>query len=179
MRVSLVLILVLTVAVPAADLESRAMTHYIPQDFLETIVRKEGWTEIVLKPYGGVRKGDFARIWSGGMIDRGNGDRPGINVNGPSGLETGKIMPTEANKLALSAEPQHGFALLFKSDDGKVHKSQTPGKPLEIPLKENGKLFIGFNDLKGQYNDNHLGKGRRYELDPAWVRVEIIRIVTD
>src|SRR5260221_5947072 len=29
----------------AADVESRQLTHYVPQDFLETVVRTEGWTE--------------------------------------------------------------------------------------------------------------------------------------
>ena len=48
----------------------------------ESIVRKEGWHEIVLKPYGGVRKGDKARIWAGGLIDRGGGDQPGSVVAG-------------------------------------------------------------------------------------------------
>ena len=30
--------------VGAADVESRVLTHYVPQDFLETVVRTEGWT---------------------------------------------------------------------------------------------------------------------------------------
>ena len=47
----------------AADLESRVLTHYIPQDLLETAVRTENWTEIPLNVAGGVRKGDTIRIW--------------------------------------------------------------------------------------------------------------------
>ena len=55
-----------------------------------------------------------------------------------------------------------------------------PGKPLQITLtKENARVWIGFNDAKGAFNDNHLGKGRRHELDPLWIRVEVIRIVVD
>ena len=168
-----------TLTASAADLESRALTHYIPQDSLESIVRKDEWTEIVLKPFGGVRKGDKARIWAGGMIDRGGADQPGQKVNGPAGLD-GKDMPTDPTRLALSPDAAHAFAILFKTDDGKIHRCAGPGQPLEFSLvKEGGRLWIGYNDLRGQYNDNHLGKGRRFELDPAWVRVEVIRIVTD
>src|SRR5438105_4026455 len=70
----------------AAELESRQLTHYVPQDFLETAVRTEGWTEVALAVKGGVRKGDIVRIWAGGSIDRGNGDQPGVNFNGPDGI---------------------------------------------------------------------------------------------
>ncbi len=161
------------------ELESRALTHYLPQDLLESIVRKEAWTEIVLKPYNGVRKGDMARIWSGGMIDHGNGTQPGVNVAGPAGPPT-KVEPEKVSRMALTQNPDHAFALLFKTEDGKVHKCQRPGKPLQIPLSKDGaRIWIGFNDLKGQYNDNHLGKGRRYELEPLWVRIEVIRIIVD
>src|SRR6516225_8244562 len=52
-----------------AELESRVLTHYVPQDFLETVVRREGWTELTLNVKGGVRKGDVVRIWAGGSID--------------------------------------------------------------------------------------------------------------
>jgi hypothetical protein len=45
--------------------------------------------------------------------------------------------------------------------------------------KEREKLWIGFNDERGRYHDNRLGKGRRHELDPAWVRIEVVRIVVD
>src|SRR5262249_5664323 len=65
-----------------AELESRVLTHYVPQDFLEAVVRREGWTELPLNLKGGVRKGDVVRIWAGGLIDRGNGDQPGENVAG-------------------------------------------------------------------------------------------------
>jgi len=178
MRTSAILLaFVLALAAPAADLESRALTHYVPQDLLETIVRKEAWTEIVLKPYNGVRKGDVARIWSGGMIDHGNGNQPGANVAGPSGA---KVPPADAVRMALSPNPEQGFALLFKTEDGVLHRCQATGKPLEVPLtKEGARLWVGFNDLRGQYHDNHLGKGRRYEFDPLWVRIEVIRIVVD
>src|SRR5437764_11587579 len=71
----------------AADVESRVLTHYVPQDLLETAVRTEGWTEVPLNVKGGVRKGDVVRIWTGGSIDRGNGDGPGENINGPTGLD--------------------------------------------------------------------------------------------
>ena len=55
-----------------------------------------------------------------------------------------------------------------------------PGKPLEISVaKDKEKLFVGFNDDKGRFYDNHLGKGRRHELDPLWVRVEIVRTIVD
>src|SRR5262245_50537465 len=77
------LVLTVVLAVPgefrAAELESRVLTHYLPQDFLETAIRTEGWTEIPLKVNGGLRKGDVIRIWAGGSIDRGNGDQPGQN----------------------------------------------------------------------------------------------------
>src|ERR1700682_6848176 len=84
----------------AADVESRQLTHYLPQDFLETAVRKEDWTEVKLDVKGGVRKGDVVRIWAGGSIDRGNGDQPGENVNGPEGLLAADA--SLAKKLALS-----------------------------------------------------------------------------
>ena len=55
-----------------------------------------------------------------------------------------------------------------------------PGQPLEIKLTmDKEKLFVGFNDEKGRYQDNHLGNGRRHELDPLWVRVEVVRITVD
>jgi len=162
----------------AADLESRALTHYVPQDLLESSIRKEGWTEIVLKPYNGVRKGDIARIWSGGMIDHGNGTQPGVNVAGPSGPVT--KMAAEASKMALSHDPEHAFALLFKAEDGRIYKCEAPGKPVQVPLARDGaKIWIAFNDVRGRYLDNHLGKGRRYEFDPLWVRIEVIRTIVD
>src|SRR5437660_9679360 len=106
---ALVLLLVLVVAAPAADVESRVLTHYVPQDFLETVVRKEGWTEVKLAVPGGVRKGDVVRIWAGGSIDRG-GEQPGETVAGPDGLGKGG-----GAAFALSADPGHAFALLFKT----------------------------------------------------------------
>jgi hypothetical protein len=174
---AILLMLALAFTASAAELESRVLTHYIPQDLLESTVRKEGWTEIILKPYNGVRKGDIARIWAGGMIDHRNNTQPGVNVTGPDGT---RLPADEASKMALSPNPDQAFAILFKTDDGVIHRCQTPGKPLQIPLTKDGaRLWVGFNDLRGHYADNHLGRGRRYEFDPLWVRVEVIRIVVD
>ena len=162
----------------AADLESRALTHYLPQDQLESIIRKEGWHEVVLKPYGGVRKGDKARIWAGGLIDRGGGAQPGTVVAGPAGPDA--KVAVDPTKLSLSSNPKHAYAILFKTEEGVAHQCVAPGKPLEIPLtKEGARLWIGFNDERGRFMDNHLGKGLRHELDPAWIRVEVIRIIVD
>src|SRR5436190_24362717 len=86
----------------AAEVESRQLTHYLPQDFLETAVRTENWTEVPLAVKGGVRKGDVVRIWAGGSIDRGNGEQPGQNTNGPAGFAA-----TEKANFALSADPGH------------------------------------------------------------------------
>src|SRR6266851_5983809 len=91
----------------AAELESRVLTHYVPQDLLETAVRTEGWTEIPLAIKGGVRKGDVVRVWAGGSIDRGNGDQPGENVGQPSGLAA--LSSTEAQKLALVPQVADAF----------------------------------------------------------------------
>ena len=74
----------------------------------------------------------------------------------------------------------HGFDLLFKSDTPLVKKCLPPGKPLEIRMSEDKqKVWIGFNDERGRYHDNHLGKGRRHELDPLWLRIEVVRTVVD
>jgi hypothetical protein len=161
----------------AADVESRQLTTYIPQDFLETAVRTENWTEITLNVKGAVRKDDIVRIWAGGLIDRGNGELPGIAVNGPNGAP---LPPTELPTFALSSNAEHAYALLFKTEAGGPVKCLTPGKPLEIKLtKDKEKVWIGFNDEKGRYHDNHLGKGKRHELDPLWVRIEVVRITVD
>src|SRR5947208_17064281 len=88
---------------PAAEVESRQLTHYVPQDALEAAVRKEGWTEVPLAVKGGVRKGDVVRVWAGGSIDRG-GEQPGENVGGPHGIEAVRL-GKEKPALALSAEP--------------------------------------------------------------------------
>jgi hypothetical protein len=171
---AIVLVLGVTLAATAADVESRVLTHYVPQDLLETAVRTEGWTEVPLNVKGGVRKGDVVRIWAGGSIDRGNGDEPGQNVAGPEGVASG------SEKLALSPETGHAFALLFKTEGPGVQKCLPPGKPLEIKLtKDKERLWVGFNDERGRYHDNHLGKGRRHELDPLWVRIEVVRIIVD
>src|SRR3954454_10666989 len=107
---ALIVPLALVLAAPAADVESRILTHYVPQDFLEAAVRKEGWTELTLAVKGGVRKGDIVRVWAGGLIDRG-GDQVGENVNGPAGVEE-PLLPT----CALSPAPNHAYALLFKTE---------------------------------------------------------------
>jgi hypothetical protein len=163
----------------AAEVESRQLTHYIPQDLLEAAVRKEGWTEVALAVKGGVRKGDVVRVWAGGSIDRGNGDGPGQNVNGPDGV-AGVASGRDSPAFALSAEPGHAFALLFKTESTGPTKCRPAGKPLEIKLsRDNEKVWLGFNDEKGRYQDNHLGKGKRHELDPLWIRVEVVRIIVD
>jgi hypothetical protein len=178
----LLIILILVLAVPclavAAELESRQLTHFVPQDFLENAVRLEKWTEVPLNVKGGVRKGDVVRIWAGGSIDRGNGDQPGENINGPEGapLQRGNENPT----FALSPTPAHAYALLFRTESTPAIACLPPGKPLEIKLsKDKEKLWVGFNDETGRYLDNHLGKGKRHELDPLWVRVEVVRITVD
>ena len=68
----------------------------------------------------------------------------------------------------------------MKNEGKGIKKCAQAGKPLEIAMsKDNERLWIGFNDLRGRYQDNHLGKGRRHELDPLWVRVEVVRIIVD
>jgi hypothetical protein len=173
---TIAIILAWTLASQAAELESRVLTHYVPQDFLEKVVRTEGWTELALDVKGGVRKGDVVRIWAGGSIDRG-GDQPGENVGSPAG--TSPVPGANAEKLALAPQADDAFALLLKTET-EVKKCREPGKPLEMPLtKDKEKVLIGFNDLRGRYYDNRLGKGRRHELDPLWVRVEVVRIIVD
>lgn len=164
--------LLLAIQVMAADVESRVLTHYLPQDVLEQVVRKEGWSEVPLAVKGGVRKGDTVRIWAGGSIDRG-GERPGENVGPPTGTTAGGA------GFALSVEAGHAHALLFKTDAG-IKKPFAEGKPLEITLTRDGEpLAIGFNDLRGRYLDNHIGKGRRHQFDPLWVRIEVVRTIVD
>lgn len=92
------------------------------------------------------------------------------------------VGPAAVNKaqLALSQDVNHAFALLFKTEGESLHKAQVPGKPLEIKLiKDKERFWLGFNDEKGRYHDNHLGKGRRHELDPLWVRIEVVRVTVD
>jgi hypothetical protein len=176
---ALISLLILVVSAPAAELESRVLTHYLPQDFLETVVRTENWTELTLNVKGGLRKGDVVRVWAGGSIDWGNGDQPGENISGPEGI---KAMPprTDTKNLVLSQQPAHAFALLFKSEHPGLKKCAPSGKPLEITVsKDKERLWLGFNDLRGQYRDNHLGKGRRHELDPLWLRIEVVRTIVD
>jgi hypothetical protein len=173
------LTLLLAFPAAAAELESRVLTHYVSQDVLELAVRKEGWTEIPLNVKGGILKDDVVRIWAGGLIDRGSGDQPGQNVNGPAGLPPGSLA-TPAKNLALAPESDQAFALLFKTEGPGVHRCLPPGKPLEIKLtKDKEKLRLGFNDERGRYFDNRLGKGRAHELDPLWVRIEVVRVTVD
>jgi hypothetical protein len=176
---TLILFFLLTVTAFAADVESRRLTHYLPQDFLDTVVRTESWTEVTLNVKGGVLKDDTIRIWAGGVIDRGNGDQPGEIVAGAVGVEA-RLAPPDPSRLVLSTNPAHAYAILFKTESAGPVVPMPPGKPLEIKLASNGeKLWIGFNDEKGRFNDNHIGKGRRHELDPLWIRIEVVRIVVD
>lgn len=173
--VAFLVVLAVATYVSAAEVESRALTHYLPQDFLETTVRSEKWTELSLPVKGGLHKGDVVRIWAGGRIDRGDGEQPGQKVNGPEGAAI-----DDASRLALTTDARLAFALLFKSETAGVHKCLPAGKPLEIKLtKDKEQLWIGFNDERGGYVDNHLGKGRRHEREPLWVRVEVVRIIVD
>src|SRR5690242_6283919 len=110
-RVALIGVLALAAGVSGAEVESRVLTHYVPQDFLETAVRTEKWTAVPLDLKGGVRKGDIVRIWAGGLIDRGNGERPSQNVNGPEGAPA-----AQASRLALAPDSRLAFALLFKTE---------------------------------------------------------------
>ena len=156
-RFAVAALIVLPCAALAADVESRQLTHYVPQDFLETAIRTENWTEVPLAVKGGVRKGDIVRVWAGGSIDRGNGDQPGDNVGGPDGV--GGQSAEAAKKLALSQAPELAFALLVKTEGNEPRRCLAAGKPLEIKLtKDNEKLWVGFNDERGRYNDNHLAK---------------------
>lgn len=176
-RFAVALVFGLSCVALAADVESRQLTHYVPQDLLETVVRKQDWTELVLNVKGGVRKGDVVRVWAGGSIDRG-GEQPGENVNGPDGCPA--PAGNDTPPFALSPEPAHSYALLFKTEARGPTRCLPPGKPLEIKLTRDGeKVWVGFNDEKGHYQDNHLGKGKRHELDPLWVRIEVVRITVD
>lgn len=177
--IALTCLAVFTTAAWSADVESRVLTHYMPQDLLDTVVRTDGWTEITLNVKGGVRKGDTVRIWAGGSIDRGNGDQPGQNTNGPTGLEPSRS-DLDTKAFSLSPDANFAFALLFKTEGPALHRSAPAGKPLEITLtKDKERLWLGFNDERGRFYDNHLGKGRRHELDPLWVRIEVVRTVVD
>src|SRR5262245_26388877 len=119
---------VLGCAAFAADVESRQLTHYVPQDTLETAVRTEGWTEVPLAVKGGVRKGDVVRVWAGGSIDRGNGEQPGENTSGPDGIDP-KTLGREKPTFALSSEAAHAYAVLWKTDASGPVKCLPPGKP--------------------------------------------------
>src|SRR5258708_696226 len=110
------LILLVILSTSAAEVESRVLTHYVPQDFLEESVRKEGWSEVKLAVKGGRRKGDVVRLWAGGSIDRG-GDKPGETVDGPAGPGKGG-----GSTFALSAKPEDAFALLVKTDSAPAKR---------------------------------------------------------
>jgi hypothetical protein len=174
---SLLALLCITATLCADDVESRRLTHYLPQDFLEESVRKDGWTEVPLPLKGGVQKADTLRIWAGGSIDRGNGEPPGKNASGPAG-----VFPKEmdVSRLSLSPKSEHAYALLFKTSKCGPVRCAAPGQALEIRLSEdNEKLYLGFNDERGAFHDNHIGRGARHALDPLWVRVEVVRIIVD
>src|ERR1700686_2000414 len=110
---ALLITLVLPPYLKGAEVESRVLTTYLPQDFLENAVRAERWTEIVLNVKGGVHKGDTIRLWGGGRSDPGNGDEPGENVNGPEGV----LGLKDAKRAwALSTEARHAYALLFRTE---------------------------------------------------------------
>jgi hypothetical protein len=168
-----------TASLPGAEVESRVLTHYVPQDFLETMVRTEAWTELKLDVKGGLRKGDVVRVWTGGSIDYGNGDQPGENITTPAGLPRPQAAGHE-QELALSQQTQHAFLILVKTEGKELRVCKPAGKALEITLtKDQEHLWLGFNDLRGRYLDNHLGKGRRHELDPMWMRIEVVRTIVD
>jgi hypothetical protein len=177
-KVAFIIVLAVVVGVQGAEVESRVLTHYVPQDFLETAVRTEKWTEVPLDVKGGVRKGDTVRIWTGGCIDRG-GEKPGQNFAGPEGASAGTAS-VEASRLALAPDARTAFALLFKTETAGVKKGLPAGSPLEIKFtRDKEQLWLGFNDEQGQYHDNHLGKGLRHQLDPLWVRIEVVRTIVD
>jgi hypothetical protein len=172
-------IVVVCLTAAAADVESRRLTHYVPQDLLEAAVRHEGWTEIPLAVKGGVLKGDRVRVWAGGSIDRGNGDQPGQNINPPAGVDPHEVTAAPVS-FALSPEPGHGYAILFKTEGPGLKKCLPAGKPLEITMtKDKERLWVGFNDERGRFQDNHIGRGRRHELDPCWLRIEVVRTIVD
>lgn len=173
------ILFILSITCPAAEVESRQLTHFVPQDFLEAAVRSEKWTDVPLAVKGGVRKGDVVRIWAGGVIDRGDGERPGQVVNGPEGVNPDLFDSTKPHG-ALSDKVEHSYALLWKTDSAGPVKCLPAGRALEIKIsKDNEKLWIGFNDEKGKFQDNHLGRGLRHEFDPLWVRIEVVRITVD
>src|SRR5947209_17009945 len=110
------LLLLCATAAPAAEVESVVWRHYLPQDFLETVVRSEKWLPLPLDVPGGVRKGDIVRIWAGGSVDWGNCDRPGQNASGPAGPEGTPAL--DARQLALAPDLGQALAVLIKGDRG-------------------------------------------------------------
>jgi hypothetical protein len=169
---ALVLILGLTGVALAAEVESRQLTHYVPQDFLEAAIRKEGWTEVPLNVKGGVRRMTSSASGREAASTAAMATIPAFTstVRGPSRRARRHLQPVRATggRLRCCSRPMGPTRCL------------PPGKPLELKLSKDGeKLSIGFNDEKGRYQDNHLGKGKRHELDPLWVRIEVVRIIVD
>ena len=104
--------------------------------------------------------------------------KPGLNVNGPEG------MPASAGP-GSSPRSDGGTRDGLRSalQDRNVRREEVlcrqANRWKSSSTKDGERLWIGFNDERGQYLDNHLGKGRRHELDPLWVRIEVVRIVVD
>ena len=91
-----------------------------------------------------------------------------------------KLTMTEAHSWtvpdAILAGGRAGWPAILSS----LKSVLETGKPLEIKLtQDKERLWIGFNDERGRYHDNHLGRGRRHELDRLWVRIEVVRIIVD
>src|SRR5947209_18714372 len=124
------LLLLCATAAPAAEVESIVWRHYLPQDFLESVVRSEKWLPLPLDLPGGVRKGDVVRIWAGGSIDWGNADQPGLNASAPEGPAGTPALG--ARQLALAPDLGHALAILIKSERG-LHKCSPAGKALAVP----------------------------------------------
>ena len=96
------------------------------------------------------------------------------------GIAESDVVVTNMRGAHAATIAEHAFAMLLDTGEGKITTCAVPGKAREIKLtKDKEKLWIGFNDERGRYHDNHIGKGRRHELDPLWVRIEVVRIVVD
>jgi len=166
----------------AAEVESRVLTHFLPQDFLENqVLRSDKCVAVDLSGLkGGIKAGDMVHIWVGGSIDWGNAHRPGLNITRPWGESLAQSTQTSGSDWAIAADPEFAHALVFKTETGSASRCFPEGKALSLKMtKDNEKLFIAFNDRKGCYADNHSGRGRDHVLDPLWVRVDVVRIVVD
>ena len=82
-RIVLLVILLSPLPAFAAELESRVLTHDVPTGPAGCSGPDGGLDRDRHRREGGPRKGDMVRLWAGGSIDRGSGDQPGMNVNGP------------------------------------------------------------------------------------------------